>query len=153
MGKGNPFKAITKSVEKAVKNVVSSPVKAVEGVLHGDVNKVLNAGVNGVTMGTGSLNDKSGIFDATETVGNVIGGITGVNAMKDALEENNARQAAAEKAAAEAQAKQQSEAKAAAISRRRADLSGETKTIYTSALGDVANAAAGKTKKKTLLGG
>ena len=64
-----------------------------------------------------------------------------------------ASQAAQDKAAAEALAKQQEAAKAAAISRRRSDLTGETKTVYTSALGDVANTAAGKTKKKTVLGG
>lgn len=147
MGKGNPFKAVT----KVIGNVVEAPFNAASGIVKGDVNKVINGAVKGASGGTLSY-DKSGggLFNVQDTVGNVVGGLTGTTALKDSI--NNA-QAAQEKAAAAALAQQQSEAKAAAISRRRADLTGDTQTIYTSALGDVANTAAGKTKKKTVLGG
>lgn len=89
----------------------------------------------------------------TKVIGNIVGSLTGTTALKDSIDNAQASAAAQEKAAAAALAQQQSEAKAAAISRRRADLTGDTQTIYTSALGDVANTAAGKTKKKTVLGG
>lgn len=143
MGKGNPFKAI-----------VNAPGQILSGVAHGDVNKVLNGMANSASFGTISY-DKSGggLFNAQDTVGNVVGGLTGTTALKDSINNAQASQAAQEKAAADALAKQQADAKAAAISRRRADLTGDTQTIYTSALGDVANTAAGKTKKKTVLGG
>lgn len=153
MGKGNPIKAITKPVEKAVKNIVKAPEKIISGVAHGDVNKALNGAVNAVSYGTASFNDKSGIVDASKVTTDLIGGLTGTNALADSINNMQASQAAQDKAAAEALAKQQEAAKAAAISRRRSDLTGETKTVYTSALGDVANTAAGKTKKKTVLGG
>lgn len=150
MGKGNPFKAVT----KVVGNVLEAPFNVASGVVKGDVNKVINGAVKGATMGTVSY-DKSGggLFNVQDTVGNIVGGLTGTTALKDSINNAQASQAAREKAAADALAKQQADAKAAAISRRRADLSGDTQTIYTSALGDVANTAAGKTKKKTVLGG
>lgn len=150
MGKGNPFKAVT----KVIGNVVEAPFNAASGIVQGDVNKVINGAVKGASGGTLSY-DKSGggLFNVQDTVGNVVGGLTGTTALKDSINNAQAAQAAQEKAAAAALAQQQSEAKAAAISRRRADLTGDTQTIYTSALGDVANTAAGKTKKKTVLGG
>ena len=150
MGKGNPFKAIT----KVVGNVIEAPFNVASGIVKGDVNKVINGAVKGASGGTLSY-DKSGggLFNVQDTVGNVVGGLTGTTALKDSINNAQASQAAQEKAAADALAKQQADAKAAAISRRRADLSGDTQTIYTSALGDVANTAAGKTKKKTVLGG
>lgn len=82
-----------------------------------------------------------------------IAGLTGQTALADAINNQSAAYTAQEKAAQEALVQQQAEAKAAAISRRRADLEGETKTVYTTALGDVANTVFGKTKKKTVLGG
>ena len=150
MGKGNPFKAVT----KIIGNVVEAPFDVASGIVKGDVNKVINGSVKGATNGTISY-DKSGggLFNVQDTVGNIVGGLTGTTALKDSINNAQASQAAQEKAAADALAKQQADAKAAAISRRRADLSGDTQTIYTSALGDVANTAAGKTKKKTVLGG
>ena len=161
MGKGNPFKAVT----KVIGNVVEAPFNAASGIVQGDVNKVINGAVKGASGGTLSY-DKSGggLFNVQDTAGNVVGGLTGTTALKDSINNTQAAQAAQEKAAAAALAQQQkaaaaalaqqqSEAKAAAISRRRADLTGDTQTIYTSALGDVANTAAGKTKKKTVLGG
>ena len=150
MGKGNPFKAVT----KVIGNVVEAPFNVASGIVKGDVNKVINGAVKGASGGTISY-DKSGggLFNVQDTVGSVVGGLTGTTALKDSINNAQASAAAQEKAAAAALAQQQSEAKAAAISRRRADLSGDTKTIYTSALGDVANTAAGKTKKKTVLGG
>lgn len=150
MGKGNPFKAMT----KVVGNVIEAPFNVASGTVKGDVNKVINGAVKGGTMGTVSY-DKSGggLFNVQDTVGNIVGGLTGTTALKDSINNAQASQAAQEKAAADALAKQQADAKAAAISRRRDDLSGDTQTIYTSALGDVANTAAGKTKKKTVLGG
>lgn len=150
MGKGNPFKAVT----KVIGNVVEAPFNAASGIVQGDVNKVINGAVKGASGGTLSY-DKSGggLFNVQDTVGNVVGGLTGTTALKDSINNAQASQVAQEKAAAAALAQQQSEAKAAAISRRRADLTGDTQTIYTSALGDVANTAAGKTKKKTVLGG
>ena len=150
MGKGNPFKAVT----KIIGNVVEAPFDVASGIVKGDVNKVINGAVKGATKGTVSY-DKSGggLFNVQDTVGNIVGGLTGTTALKDSINNAQASQAAQEKAAADALAKQQADAKAAAISRRRADLSGDTQTIYTSALGDVANTAAGKTKKKTVLGG
>lgn len=150
MGKGNPFKAVT----KVIGNVVEAPFNVASGIVKGDVNKVINGAVKSASGGTLSY-DKSGggLFNAQDAVGNVVGGLTGTTALKDSIENAQASQAAQEKAAADALAKQQADAKAAAISRRRADLSGDTQTIYTSALGDVANTAAGKTKKKTVLGG
>lgn len=129
MGKGNPFK-----------NVINAPGKILSGVVHGDVNKIINGAANAASMGTISVNDGSGILDA----GSLLTGGQVANA--GGVGDGGA-------AAAEALAQQQADAKAAAISRRRADLSGDTKTVYTSALGDVANTAAGKTKKKTVLGG
>ena len=150
MGKGNPFKAIT----KVVGNVIEAPFNVASGIVKGDVNKVINGAVKGASGGMISY-DKSGggLFNVQDTVGNIVGGLTGTTALTDSLNNAQASQAAQEKAAADALAKQQADAKAAAISRRRADLSGDTQTIYTSALGDVANTAAGKTKKKTVLGG
>ena len=150
MGKGNPIKAVT----KVVGNIIEAPFNVASGVVEGDVNKVINGAVKGASGGTISY-DKSGggLFNVQDTVGNVVGGLTGTTALKDSINNAQASQAAQEKAAADALAKQQADAKAAAISRRRADLSGDTQTIYTSALGDVANTAAGKTKKKTVLGG
>lgn len=150
MGKGNPFKAVT----KVIGNVVEAPFNVASGIVKGDVNKVINGAAKGASGGTISY-DKSGggLFNVQDTVGSVVGGLTGTTALKDSINNAQASQAAREKAAAAALAQQQSEAKAAAISRRRADLTGDTQTIYTSALGDVANTAAGKTKKKTVLGG
>ena len=150
MGKGNPFKAVT----KVFGNVIEAPFNVASGIVKGDVNKVINGAVKGASGGTISY-DKSGggLFNVQDTVGNIVGGLTGTTALKDSINNAQASQAAQEKAAADALAKQQADAKAAAISRRRADLSGDTQTIYTSALGDVANTAAGKTKKKTVLGG
>lgn len=150
MGKGNPFKAVT----KVIGNVVEAPFNMASGIAKGDVNKVINGAVKGVSGGTISY-DKSGggLFNVQDTVGNVVGGLTGTTALKDSINNAQASQAAQEKAAAAALAQQQSEAKAAAILRRRADLTGDTQTIYTSVLGDVANTAAGKIKKKTVLGG
>lgn len=150
MGKGNPFKAVT----KVIGNVVEAPFNVASGIVKGDVNKVINGTIKGASGGTMSW-DKSGggLFNVQDTVGSVVGGLTGTTALKDSINNAQASQAAQDKAAADALAKQQEEAKAAAISRRRADLTGDTKTIYTSALGDVANTAAGKIKKKTVLGG
>ena len=150
MGKGNPFKVVT----KIIGNVVEAPFDVASGIVKGDVNKIINGSVKGATNGTISY-DKSGggLLNVQDTVGNIVGGLTGTTALKDSINNAQASQAAQEKAAADALAKQQADAKAAAISRRRADLSGDTQTIYTSALGDVANTAAGKTKKKTVLGG
>ncbi len=150
MGKGNPFKAVT----KVIGNVVEAPFNVASGIVKGDVNKVINGTIKGTSGGTMSW-DKSGggLFNVQDTVGSVVGGLTGTTALKDSINNAQASQAAQDKAAADALAKQQEEAKAAAISRRRADLTGDTKTIYTSALGDVANTAAGKIKKKTVLGG
>nr|DAM45818.1 MAG TPA: hypothetical protein [Caudoviricetes sp.] len=150
MGKGNPFKAIT----KVVGNAIEAPFNVASGIVKGDVNKVINGVAKGASAGTISY-DKSGggLFNVQDTVGSVVGGLTGTTALKDSIDNAQASAAAQEKTAAAALAQQQSEAKAAAISRRRADLTGDTQTIYTSALGDVANTAAGKTKKKTVLGG
>lgn len=157
MGKGNPIKAVT----KVVGNIIEAPFNVASGVVKGDVNKVINGAVKGATMGTVSY-DKSGggLFNVQDTVGSVVGGLTGTTALKDSIDNAQASQAAQEKAAAAqekaaaaALAQQQADAKAAAISRRRADLEGDTKTIYTTALGDVANSAQGKTRKKTVLGG
>lgn len=168
MGKGNPFKAITKpiesaakSVSKAVGNVIEAPFNVASGVVNGDVDKVLNGAAKAASMGTVSYNKSGGgIVNATDTVSNVVGSLTGANAMADAINNQTASAAAQEKAAAAqekaaaaALAQQQADAKAAAISRRRADLEGDTRTIYTTALGDVANSAKGKTRKKTVLGG
>lgn len=154
MGKGNPVKEITNTVTKVVGNMVEAPFNVASGIVNGDVNKVLNGATKGVTGGTVSYDKKGGgLFNVTDTVGSVVGGLTGTTALKESLEKSSAAQAAQEKAAADALAKQQADAKAAAISRRRADLAGDTKTVFTTALGDVGGSAAGKTKKKTVLGG
>ncbi len=146
MGKGNPVKEITNTVTKVVGNIVEAPFNVASGIVNGDVNKVLNGATKGVTGGTVSYDKKGGgLFNVTDTVGSVVGGLTGTTALKESLEKSSAAQAAQEKAAADA--------KAAAISRRRADLAGDTKTVFTTALGDVGGSAAGKTKKKTVLGG
>ncbi len=146
MGKGNPVKEITNTVTKVVGNMVEAPFNVASGIVNGDVNKVLNGATKGVTGGTVSYDKKGGgLFNVTDTVGSVVGGLTGTTALKESLEKSSAAQAAQEKAAADA--------KAAAISRRRADLAGDTKTVFTTALGDVGGSAAGKTKKKTVLGG
>ena len=150
MGKGNPFKAVT----KVIGNVVEAPFNVASGIVEGDVNKVINGVTKSASFGTISY-DKSGggLLNVQDTVGNIVGGLTGTTALKDSINNAQASQAAQEKAATAALAQQQADAKAAAISRRRADLEGDTKTIYTTALGDVANMAQGKTRKKTVLGG
>lgn len=154
MGKGNPIKSITEVVTKAAGNIVEAPFDVINGAAKGDTNKILNGAVKAATAGSLSY-DKSGggVMNVTDTASSILGGLTGTTALKDSINNAQASQAAQKKAAAAALAQQQSEAKAAAISRRRADLTGDTQTIYTSALGDVANTAAGKTKKKTVLGG
>lgn len=151
---GFSLKKAVKKVTKSVTSWAKSPVTILEGVAKGDINQVLNGAMAGATSGTMTW-DKSGggLFNAQDTVGSIVGGLTGTTALKDSINNAQAAQVAQEKAAADALAKQQEDAKAAAISRRRADLSGDTQTIYTSALGDVANTAIGKIKKKTVLGG
>ncbi len=151
---GFSVKKTFKKVTKAAISWAKSPVTVLEGVAKGDVNQVLNGAMAGATGGTMSW-DKSGggLFNVQDSVGSVVGGLTGTNALANSINGAQAAQAAQEKAAADALAKQQEDAKSAAISRRRADLSGDTQTIYTSVLGDVANTAAGKIKKKTVLGG
>ena len=46
MGKGNPFKAVT----KVVGNIIEAPFNVASGVVKGDVNKVIN-GADSVTFG------------------------------------------------------------------------------------------------------
>lgn len=154
MGKGNPIKSITKVVTKVAGNIVEAPFDVINGAAKGDTNKILNGAVKGATAGSLSYNKSGGgVMNVTDTASSILGGVTGTTALKDSIDNASASQTAQEKAAQDALAKQQEEAKAAAISRRRADAAGETKTIYTTALGDVANSASGKTKKKTVLGG
>lgn len=139
---------LLKKITNSAKNWATSPIKGAKAALNGDVMGVLNAATNFYTYGTVSLTDGSGGFiDSSKAFGD----LTGTNATANAIANAQALQEAQEKAAADALAKQQEEAKSAAISRRRADLTGNTKTIYTSALGDAVNTVAGK--KKTVLGG
>lgn len=151
---GFSLKKVVKKATKSVTSWAKSPVTVLEGVAKGDINQVLNGAMASATYGTMTW-DKSGggLFNAQDTVGSIVGGLTGTTALKDSINNAQAAQAAQEKAAADALAKQQADAKAAAISRRRADLAGDTKTVFTTALGDVGGSAAGKTKKKTVLGG
>ena len=93
MGKGNPFKAIT----KVVGNVIEAPFNVASGIVKGDVNKVINGAVKGASGGTISY-DKSGggLFNVQDTVGNIVGGLTGTTALTDSLNNAQASQAAQE---------------------------------------------------------
>lgn len=117
------------SAKKAFKAVVSAPVKVVSGIASGNVSKAINGLTNAASFGTLSVNDKSGVVDVAHTVGS----ITGANAMKEAAD-------AQEKATETANAT------------RRAYHANDSRTIYTTALGDVAETAAANKRKRTLLG-
>ena len=132
------------SAKKAVKAVVSAPVKVVSGIASGNVSKALNGAVNAATFGTMSINDRSGVVDVMKTVGD----LTGVNAMKDAAD----AQMAEAKSLIEEQKNTQEKATETANAARRAYHANDSRTIYTTALGDVAETAASNKRKRTLLG-
>lgn len=132
------------SAKKAVKAVVSAPVKVVSGIASGNVSKALNGAVNAATFGTMSINDRSGVVDVTKTVGD----LTGANAMKDAAD----AQMAEAKSLIEEQKNAQEKATETANAARRAYHANDSRTIYTTALGDVAETAASNKRKRTLLG-
>lgn len=132
------------SAKKAFKAVVSAPVKVVSGIASGNVSKALNGAVNAATFGTMSINDRSGVVDVTKTVGD----ITGANAMKDAAD----AQMAEAKSLIEEQKNTQEKATETANAARRAYHANDSRTIYTTALGDVAETAASNKRKRTLLG-
>lgn len=132
------------SAKKAFKAVVSAPVKVVSGIASGNISKALNGAVNAATFGTMSINDKSGVVDISKTVGD----ITGANAMKDAAD----AQMAEAQSLIEDQKKSQEKATETANAARRAYHANDSRTIYTTALGDVAETAAANKRKRTLLG-
>lgn len=132
------------SAKKAFKAVVSAPVKVVSGIASGNISKALNGAVNAATFGTMSINDKSGVVDISKTVGD----ITGANAMKDAAD----AQMAEAQSLIEEQKKSQEKATDTANAARRAYHANDSRTIYTTALGDVAETAAANKRKRTLLG-
>lgn len=132
------------SAKKAFKAVVSAPVKVVSGIASGNVSKALNGAVNAATFGTMSINDRSGVVDVTKTVGD----LTGANAMKDAAD----AQMAEAKSLIEEQKNAQEKATETANAARRAYHANDSRTIYTTALGDVAETAASNKRKRTLLG-
>jgi len=132
------------SAKKAVKAIVSAPVKVVSGIASGNVSKALNGAVNAATFGTMSINDRSGVVDVTKTVGD----LTGANAMKDAAD----AQMAEAKSLIEEQKNTQEKATETANAARRAYHANDSRTIYTTALGDVAETAASNKRKRTLLG-
>jgi len=132
------------SAKKAFKAVVSAPVKVVSGIASGNISKALNGAVNAATFGTMSINDKSGVVDISKTVGD----ITGANAMKDAAD----AQMAEAQSLIEEQKKSQEKATETANAARRAYHANDSRTIYTTALGDVAETAAANKRKRTLLG-
>lgn len=132
------------SAKKAFKAVVSAPVKVVSGIASGNISKALNGAVNAATFGTMSINDKSGVVDISKTVGD----LTGANAMKDAAD----AQMAEAKSLIEEQKNAQEKATETANAARRAYHANDSRTIYTTALGDVAETAASNKRKRTLLG-
>ena len=85
--------------------------------------------------------DKGGIVNVDD--------VTGVTAAKEAA----AAQAAQAQALIEEQKNAENTSKAKATAARRAVHANDSKTVYTTALGDVANSAGAARKKRTLLGG
>lgn len=141
------------SAKKAVKAVVNAPVKAVKSIAKGDIAGVANAAVNAATFGTVSVNDKSGVVDVAKTTSDVLGQITGTTALTNAIEEAQATQEAQANALIAEQKAAEQTAKDKATAARRAYHASDTRTIYTTALGDVAESANGVRRKRTLLGG
>lgn len=141
------------SAKKAVKAVVSAPVKAVKSAVKGDVMGVVNAATNAATFGTVSVNDKSGVVDVAKTTSNVLGQITGTAALTDAINDAQAAQEAQANALIAEQKAAEETAQQKATAARRAYHASDTRTIYTTALGDVAESASGVRRKRTLLGG
>jgi hypothetical protein len=133
------------SAKKAVKSFVSAPVNIVKSAVKGDVMGVANAATNAVSYGGVSLTDNSGGFiDAS----NLVGEITGANALKDAV----ADQTAAANALIEEQKNAAATAAEKANASRRAYSASQSRTYYTTALGDVSDTAAATKRKRTLLG-
>ena len=132
------------SAKKAFSAIVSAPVKVVSGIASGNVSKAVNGLANAASFGTLSVNDKSGVVDVSHTVGS----ITGANAMKEAAD----AQMAEAKSLIEEQKNTQEKATETANAARRAYHANDSRTIYTTALGDVAETAAANKRKRTLLG-
>lgn len=63
MGKGNPIKAVTKTVTKAVKSATKASFDAVKSVAKGDVRGLLDAGARVASAGTISLQGKNGVVN------------------------------------------------------------------------------------------
>lgn len=141
------------SAKKAFKAVVSAPVNAVKSIAKGDVMGVVNAATNAATFGTVSVNDKSGVVDVAKTTSNVLGQITGTAALTDAINDAQAAQEAQANALIAEQKAAEETAQQKATAARRAYHASDTRTIYTTALGDVAESASGVRRKRTLLGG
>lgn len=127
----------------SVKSWVSAPFDAVKSAAKGDIGGVLDAAAR--TASGGTLGKKKGsILNADDLTG-----VTAANAAKDAA---NAQTAQAN-ALIEEQKNAEANAQAKATAARRSVHANDSKTIYTTALGDIAESASGNRRKRTLLGG
>lgn len=132
--------SVGKVVKQAVVDPIVAPVKAAGKLLKGDVSGALDQGLRGVTAGTVGM-DGGSLVNVND--------VTGVTAAKEAA----AAQAAQAKSLIEEQKNAENASKAKATAARRAVHANDSKTVYTTALGDVANSAGAARKKRTLLGG
>lgn len=128
-----------KVIKQAVVDPVVAPVKAAGKLLKGDVSGALDQGLRGATAGMVGM-DGGSVVNVND--------VTGVTAAKEAAE----AQAAQAKALIEEQKNAQEKATETANTARRAYHANDSRTIYTTALGDVAETAASNKRKRTLLG-
>lgn len=120
----------------SVKSWVSAPFDAVKSAAKGDIGGVLDAAAR--TASGGTLGKKKGsILNADDLTG-----VTAANA-----------QTAQANALIEEQKNAEANAQAKATAARRSVHANDSKTIYTTALGDIAESASGNRRKRTLLGG
>ncbi len=129
--------SVGKVVKQAVVDPIVAPVKAAGKLLKGDVSGALDQGLRGVTAGMVGM-DGGSVVNVND--------VTGVTAAKEAA-------AAQAKSLIEEQKNAENASKAKATAARRAVHANDSKTVYTTALGDVANSAGAARKKRTLLGG
>lgn len=130
------------SAKKAFKSVtswVTSPVDAVKSLVKGDIGGVVDAALRSGTGGMAGIN-KGGFVNVND--------LTGVNAMKDAAD----AQMAEAKSLIEEQKNASTKATETANAARRAYHASDSRTVYTTALGDVAETASANKRKRTLLG-
>lgn len=130
------------SAKKMVKSWVSAPVDAVKSAVKGDIKGVVDGAARTASAGSVGMDKAWGVNVDDLT------GVTAAKAAKDAA----AAQAAQAQALIDEQKNAEANAKEKATAARRAVHANDSKTIYTTALGDIAESASGARKKRTLLG-